>query len=252
LFGLGRQAAAKARQLGLGRGLFARSRRLLGTGTWHGPRDAADAYVEEEELPALGGLRAAIDAGVRTIVVSGVVSGAVSGGAAPVAPNLASGVLPGLTGATRALLAEAATAELRSVLRLPYAAGEAEGVRQARLADLAHALAQGLPVDGVLPTPHGEPQGLDTLAWFAAARLALPVPHLLADFARLGHRLAQMALGFGADELWGPIHPERALRLGANAGNPIMTRKEAAILLRGAGLVPWERLSGGRLEEVTP
>jgi hypothetical protein len=39
--------------------------------------------------------------------------------------------------------------------------------------------------------------------------------------------------------------PERALRLGANSGNPVMTRKEAAILIRGAGLVPWERTSDG-------
>ena len=92
--------------------------------------------------------------------------------------------------------------------------------------------------------------GLDTLGVFARCRLELPVPHVLADFDRLGHRLAQMALGFGADELWGPILPERALRLGGNANNPVLTRKEAAILLRGAGLVPCERLAGGVLEEI--
>jgi len=68
------------------------------------------------------------------------------------------------------------------------------------------------------------------------------------DFARLGHRLAQMALGFGADELFGPIVSERALRLGDNAGNPAMTRKEAATLIRGAGWQPFERLSGGAVE----
>jgi 2-iminoacetate synthase ThiH len=67
---------------------------------------------------------------------------------------------------------------------------------------------------------------------------------------RLGHRLAQMSLGFGADELFGPIMPERALRLGANANNPVMTRKEAAMLIRGAGLAPFERTSSGALEEV--
>ena len=76
------------------------------------------------------------------------------------------------------------------------------------------------------------------------------MPHVLADFDRLGHRLAQMALGFGADELFGPILPERALRLGNNSHNPVLTRKEAAILLRGAGLVPCERQSGGALEEI--
>jgi hypothetical protein len=67
-----------------------------------------------------------------------------------------------------------------------------------------------------------------------------------------------MALGFGADELRAPIVSERALRLGDNARNPAMTRKEAAILIRGAGLTPCERLAasgeaggGTLLEEVT-
>jgi len=34
---------------------------------------------------------------------------------------------------------------------------------------------------------------------------------------------------------------ERALRLGGNANNPALTRKEAAMLIRGASLVPRER-----------
>jgi aminodeoxyfutalosine synthase len=101
----------------------------------------------------------------------------------------------------------------------------------------------------VLPTPEGEPLGLDTLRFVALARLHLPVPHVLVDFARLGHRLAQMCLGFGADELFGPIVSERALRLGDNAGNPAMTRKEAATLIRGAGLQACERGAGGVLSE---
>ena len=53
-----------------------------------------------------------------------------------------------------------------------------------------------------------------------------------------------MALGFGADELFAPIVSERALRLGDNARNPAMTRKEAAILIRGAGLVAVRTASG--------
>ena len=66
----------------------------------------------------------------------------------------------------------------------------------------------------------------------------------------LGPRLAQMAFGFGADELFAPIVAERALRLGANAHNPALTRKEAATLIRGAGLAACERLADGTLEEV--
>ena len=63
------------------------------------------------------------------------------------------------------------------------------------------------------------------------------MPHLLADVTALGPRLAQMAFGFGADELHAPIVAERALRLGANANNPALTRKEAVTLIRGAGLI---------------
>ncbi|HEY5089530.1 MAG TPA: hypothetical protein VIK30_06155, partial [Polyangia bacterium] len=61
-----------------------------------------------------------------------------------------------------------------------------------------------------------------------------------------------VAFGFGADELYAPIVAERALRLGANANNPALTRKEAATLIRGAGLTACERLGDGALEEVSP
>ncbi|HEY7377030.1 MAG TPA: hypothetical protein VIF57_33025, partial [Polyangia bacterium] len=71
-----------------------------------------------------------------------------------------------------------------------------------------------------------------------------------ADVAALGPRLAQMCFAFGADELRAPIVAERALRLGANAGNPALTRKEAVTLIRGAGLAAAERLADGVIEEV--
>ena len=63
-----------------------------------------------------------------------------------------------------------------------------------------------------------------------------------------------MAFGFGADELFAPIVAERALRLGANANNPALTRKEAATLIRGAGLHPVRahrrrHAAGGRRRE---
>jgi hypothetical protein len=221
LFTLGRRAAAVARARHDGRGVFARSRQLLGSTAWKGPRDAAESYVDEADLVALGGLPAARSAGARTLVASSAA-------------------------AARAAFADG----MRIVHRLPYRAGEPEATRTTRLRDLQALLAEGVVVDGVLPTPEGEPMGLDTLRIYATCRLELAVPHVLADFDRLGHRLAQMALGFGADELFGPILPERALRLGNNAHNPVLTRKEAAILLRGAGLSPCERLSGGGLEEI--
>jgi hypothetical protein len=221
LFTLGRRAAAAARSAHAGRGVFARSRQLLGTGAWKGPRDAAESYVDEADLPALGGLAAARSTGARTLVAS-----------------------------SAAAAREAVSSGMRLVFRLPYRAGEPDAIRAARLGEIALLTSEGVTIDGLLPSPEGEPMGLDTLRIYATCRLELKVPHLLADFERLGHRLAQMALGFGADELFGPILPERALRLGNNAHNPVLTRKEAAILLRGAGLVPCERTGAGDLEEI--
>jgi hypothetical protein len=221
LFALGRRAVAAARAAGAGRGVFSRSRQLLASGAWKGPRDAALAYVEEEDAAALGGPAAAGEAGARLFVAR-----------------------------SEAAARAAADAGLTVYMRLVYRAGEPEAVRRAQRAELQGLLRAGLPLTGVIPTPQGEPMGLDTVRLVALCRLELQLAHVVADFDRLGHRLAQMSLGFGADELFGPILPERALRLGANAHSTVMTRKEAATLLRGAGLVPCERLSDGRLEEV--
>lgn len=135
------------------------------------------------------------------------------------------------------------------IVRFPFRAGESDVDRLARLA----ALAAATPRPGaIMPAPEGEPQGLDALRCFALCRLALPaVPHLLADVTTLGPRLAQMALGFGADEIFAPIVSQRELRLGANAHNPALTRKEAAILIRGAGLIACERFADDSYEEVS-
>jgi hypothetical protein len=246
LFALGREAAAAARALTGGRGVFARSRQLLGSGAWRGPRDAADAYVEEDALPALGGLEAAVAAGARILIASSQRSPLGQAGLRP--PDQTWGPwdgpqpLPRRSPLGQAELRPPGSADLRVILRLSYRAGEPDAAREARL--LA---ARRLPVDGVLPTPDGEPLGLDTLHFVALCRLRLSVPHVVVDFARLGHRLAQMCLAFGGDELHGPIVSERALRLGDNAGNPAATRREAATLIRGAGWIPHERTAGGVL-----
>ena len=223
VFALGRAAAAAAAAVNRGRGVFARSRQLMASGAWRGPRDAAESYVEEEDLAALGELARAQQAGVRTVI------------------------------ATSAAVARAThAAGLRVLWRLVFRGGEPAAAREARLAEVRALVDSGVALAGIVPTPDGEPMGLDTLRVVAACRLHLTAPRVVADFVKLGHRLAQMSLGFGADELFGPIMPERALRLGANAGNPVMTRKEAAMLLRGAGLVPHERVAGGELEECLP
>ena len=218
LFSLGRRANA-ARDVALGRrGTFARTRRLLPTGTWRGPRDATVSYVEAADLTALGGWAAARDAGATTLVGADVVA-----------------------------LTEAAGA--RIIARVAFHSGEDEAARTTRLRTLATC---GLPLWGVVPTPEGEPYGLDTVRFVALCRLALPAAaHVVAEVEALGPRLAQMCLGFGADELFAQIVGERALRLGDNANNPVLTRKEAVTLIRGAGLVAAERLSGDVVEELT-
>jgi aminodeoxyfutalosine synthase len=101
-------------------------------------------------------------------------------------------------------------------------------------------------VPSILPTPIGEPQGLDTLAFFSACRLAVPGAHLVADLELLGLKLGQLCLSFGADELMGSILERRELRLGARTASNELDRGEAAQLLRAAGFVPCERLPDGK------
>jgi aminodeoxyfutalosine synthase len=142
----------------------------------------------------------------------------------------------------------------RTLWRLGFRSGELAAARRLRL-DAVRDLLQGggLNLWGALPTPEGEAEGIDTLHLFATLRLEVPeLPHLALDVAALGPRLAQMALGFGADELWAPIVSERALRLGGNANNPSMTRKEACVLIRGAALVPFERTGPDEFREEQP
>jgi hypothetical protein len=219
LYGLGRRANA-AREAALGRrGTFATARRLLATGAWRGPRDAAVAYAETSDLGALGGWTAAHAAGATVLV-----------------------------GADLAALREATASGARVLARAPFRIGERDDERATRL----RALAAGLSLWGVAPTPDGEPYGLDTLRFTALCRLVLPgVRHVLADVEALGPRLAQMCLGFGADALLAQVMSERALRLGDNANSTVLLRREAVTLIRGAGLVPAERLANDVLEDVT-
>lgn len=232
LFELGRRAsAARDQRWGGRRATFVRSRQLMATGAWRGPRDATEGYVEVAELPALGGgdatagWRAAREAGVDLLVGAGELE----------------------------LHRTARAAGARTLWRLGFRSGEPAAARRQRLNGLRALLDAGLDPWGVLPTPEGEAEGIDTLHLFATLRLEFPeVPHLSLDVAALGPRLAQMALSFGADELWAPIVSERALRLGGNANNPAMTRKEACVLIRGAALAPFERTGPDEFREEQP
>ncbi len=218
LFDLGRRAA-NARDTRLGaRASFVRAKQLLSTGAWRGPRDASETFVEAADLAALGGggFATAAGAGVKLLV-----------GAGDLEPHRAAHASQG-----------------RSLWRFPFRSGDSPRDRRDRLAQFRELLRAAITLWGIMPTPEGEPEGLDTLRLVATLRLEIPeIPHVVLDVASLGPRLAQMALGFGGDELWAPIVSERALRLGGNANNPAMTRKEAAILIRGAGLIACERMA---------
>lgn len=216
IFDLGRRAAGARDRLWGPCASFVRSRQLLDTGAWRGPRDAVETYVETADLPTLGGFAAAGAAGAQLLVGDGDLD---------------------WHRTARALGA-------RSLWRMRYRSGEPARDRQARLAGLRALLREEIALWGVMPTPEGEPEGLDTLRLIATMRLELPeVAHVVLDVSALGPRLAQMGLGFGGDELWAPIVSERALRVGGNANNPSMTRKEAVVLIRGAGLAARERMA---------
>jgi hypothetical protein len=217
LFGVGRSALATARAAFDGRGFFVGARRLTAEAGWVGPADAVCCYVEEEDLAKLGGVAAAHSAGVNTVFGTGEVAKAAS-----------------LRG-------------WRCLVRIPYTAAEPEGVRTEQLARVGQLLRATLTIDGVLPTPVGEAMGLDTLQFFAACRMQCPTAHVVVELDRLGHKLGQLCLSFGADEILGPIVKQRELRLGSRAGSNEITVDEAALLLRASGFAPCERQALGEV-----
>jgi hypothetical protein len=220
LFDLGRAALAAARAAFAGRAFFVSARRLQQDGSWIGPREATLALVEEEALVSLGGLAGARKLGANAVLGS-------------LAGTLAGDVV-GLG--------------MRCLVRAPFAAGESVDVRRARIDKLGDLVRRVPGVDGILPAPMGEAQGLDTLQFFAACRVACPAIHLLVDVELYGHKLGQLCLSFGADEILGAITGQRTLRLGANASSNALTRDEAALLLRASGFSPCERLPEGKVQ----
>jgi hypothetical protein len=81
--------------------------------------------------------------------------------------------------------------------------------------------------------------GLHPLWCIAVARLCLPA-HITIEARHdlLGIRLAQVALGFGADALGGPIHADRSLPLCGVTRPDENTVSGLATLVRHAGLQP--------------
>lgn len=215
LFSLGQNAHTSMRAAQDGRGFFEGARRLCADGTWQGPEGDTVKVVDEADLKALGGLTAIRAAGVNLLLLS---------------PH--SSVADDAVG-------------LRLWLRVPYRAGEPVAERILHLDEASHLLAQYSTIEALLPTPIGEPQGLDTLEFFAACRARFPHGHIVVDLALLGYKLGQLCLSFGADELFGPIGKMRRLRLGEHAHQHDITIQEAAALIAAVGLLPCQRSADG-------
>jgi hypothetical protein len=219
IFSAGRDALAKARALFAGRGFFACARTLQADGSWLGPPEAACSLVDEDVLRARGGLPAAREAGANTVLCN-------------------------LDGE---LAAQAVASGLRCLVRVPFTGDEAADQRRRRLERLVQFMDRHSGIDGVMPAPATKVQGLDTLVFFADCRQAVGRAHLVVDLGAFGHKLGQLCLSFGADEILGPIVGQRVLRLGAHASSTDLTRDEAVLLLRAAGLLPCERLPDGKV-----
>jgi hypothetical protein len=215
LFSLGRNALTMMRAAQDGRGFFEGAQRLCADGTWQGPDGATVKVVDETDLEGLGGLTAIRSAGVNLLLLS-----------------------------PHSRLADEAEG-LRLWLRIPYRTGEPTDERTLHLDQATNLLAQHPTIEALLPTPVGEPQGLDTLEFFAACRGRFPSGHVVVDLALLGHKLGQLCLTFGADELFGPIGKARLLRLGEHAHQHDITSQEAAALIAAVGLLPCPRNADG-------
>jgi hypothetical protein len=98
-----------------------------------------------------------------------------------------------------------------------------------------------LPEASVAPTST-DAAGLHRLWCFAAARIALP-PRVRVEARHdlVGIRLAQLALGFGADTLCGPMESDRRLPVAGVTRPNENTPAGLATLVRQAGFTPKDR-----------
>lgn len=82
-----------------------------------------------------------------------------------------------------------------------------------------------------------EPRGIHRLWCISAARVALPPQvHIAARHDLIGIRVAQVALGFGATTLAGPIEPDRSLPLAGVTRPTENTRAGLRALIEQTGL----------------
>lgn len=122
----------------------------------------------------------------------------------------------------------------RLVLQIPSTVGDRERF-VAWLRALGPAAPPSLSIAPCSPTPGGTHR----LWCIATARALLPdAVHVEARHDLLGIRLAQLAVGFGADTLSGPIAPDRTLPLAGVTRPDETTSAGLATLVRHLGLQP--------------
>lgn len=87
-----------------------------------------------------------------------------------------------------------------------------------------------------------EPTGVDDLRTYAVARLMLHnIPHIKAYWVMIGVKTAQIALGFGVDDIDGTVQEEKIYHM-AGADTPMaMTRTDLVRQIREAGRTAVER-----------
>ena len=87
-----------------------------------------------------------------------------------------------------------------------------------------------------------KPTGYDALRTLAVARLYLDnFDHVKAYWVSLGERLAQVALGFGVDDLDGTVLEERIYHMAGSTVPQALSERTLHDLIRAAGRVPAER-----------
>jgi aminodeoxyfutalosine synthase len=87
-----------------------------------------------------------------------------------------------------------------------------------------------------------KPTGYDALRTLAVSRLYLDnFDHVKAYWVSLGERLAQVALGFGVDDLDGTVLEERIYHMAGSTVPQALSERTLHELIRAAGRIPAER-----------
>lgn len=84
--------------------------------------------------------------------------------------------------------------------------------------------------------------GVDNLKSIAVGRLMLDnFPHIKAYWISMGPKVAQISLGFGADDLDGTVRGERVFHMAGASTESALTKRQLIKLIKDAGRVPIER-----------